>query len=488
MPVIDCLWPEHLPTVLSRQDALILLEHLIPPFRLICELLYGSGLRLLEALSIRVKASASIDGKSWCAAGKGSTTGRPCSQLGRATNCRPSSTLWRDGTRGNLRLATARSTCPTLCDRKCQEQPRASPGSISSRLSPLHRSSDWSTGPLPPARFGGAKGGARCRTHGGAHQARDMPYPRPHLRDLPPRDGHRHPDDSEIARPQGCADLDELRPHRRPWPSRPDRPSRPLIAASAWSALNSDPTPSCRRHASWKDSVSGGCPTLSRKPAHDRAVSTPDEGASGPSMPYASEAKKCPCNGSADQRRGYSDCRSFPGSPPRGTAPEAAAKRAPPMSQVERRADSRRLVGYRARSLMGVRSRSVMARWGSPLRRPPAAPWWSSKIATRIPAILRAPRRGGVRGVPVAGSRSALPRAPRRRVRSARCPGRLNAPPARPSPGSASASAPSSPPISCPRPARWTSSRSWPKRASRARPRGARRPPSRASGRWYPTA
>ncbi|KYF77889.1 integrase [Sorangium cellulosum] len=47
--------PEHLPTVLSRQDALTLLEHLIPPFRLIGELLYGSGLRLLEALSIRVK-------------------------------------------------------------------------------------------------------------------------------------------------------------------------------------------------------------------------------------------------------------------------------------------------------------------------------------------------------------------------------------------------------------------------------------------------
>ncbi|WP_437589791.1 phage integrase N-terminal SAM-like domain-containing protein [Sorangium sp. So ce1000] len=47
--------PEHLPSVLSRQGALTLLEHLIPPFRLIGELLYGSGLRLLEALSIRVK-------------------------------------------------------------------------------------------------------------------------------------------------------------------------------------------------------------------------------------------------------------------------------------------------------------------------------------------------------------------------------------------------------------------------------------------------
>ena len=47
--------PEHLPAVLSRQDVLALLDRLVPPFRLIGELLYGSGLRLLEALAIRVK-------------------------------------------------------------------------------------------------------------------------------------------------------------------------------------------------------------------------------------------------------------------------------------------------------------------------------------------------------------------------------------------------------------------------------------------------
>ncbi len=47
--------PEHLPTVLSRADVLVLLEHLSPPFRLIAELLYGSGLRLMECISLRVK-------------------------------------------------------------------------------------------------------------------------------------------------------------------------------------------------------------------------------------------------------------------------------------------------------------------------------------------------------------------------------------------------------------------------------------------------
>jgi 4,5-DOPA dioxygenase extradiol len=47
--------PEHLPTVLSRADVLAVIERLSPPFRLIAEILYGSGLRLMECLSLRVK-------------------------------------------------------------------------------------------------------------------------------------------------------------------------------------------------------------------------------------------------------------------------------------------------------------------------------------------------------------------------------------------------------------------------------------------------
>lgn len=47
--------PDHLPTVLSRREVGALLDQLLPPFRLIAELLYGAGLRLSEALSLRVK-------------------------------------------------------------------------------------------------------------------------------------------------------------------------------------------------------------------------------------------------------------------------------------------------------------------------------------------------------------------------------------------------------------------------------------------------
>jgi integron integrase len=47
--------PKHLPTVLGRRDAFAVKDQLEPPFRLIGEMLYGSGLRLLECLSIRIK-------------------------------------------------------------------------------------------------------------------------------------------------------------------------------------------------------------------------------------------------------------------------------------------------------------------------------------------------------------------------------------------------------------------------------------------------
>ncbi len=47
--------PDHLPTVLSRRDVNALLDRLEPPYRLIGELLYGSGLCLSESLSLRGK-------------------------------------------------------------------------------------------------------------------------------------------------------------------------------------------------------------------------------------------------------------------------------------------------------------------------------------------------------------------------------------------------------------------------------------------------
>ena len=59
MPALDGLArarrPVHLPAVLSRREAQAILQAFEPPFRLIAEMLYGGGLRLLECLALRVK-------------------------------------------------------------------------------------------------------------------------------------------------------------------------------------------------------------------------------------------------------------------------------------------------------------------------------------------------------------------------------------------------------------------------------------------------
>ena len=47
--------PPRVPVVLTRAEVRTLLAHVTPPYRLIADLIYGSGLRLLEALRLRVK-------------------------------------------------------------------------------------------------------------------------------------------------------------------------------------------------------------------------------------------------------------------------------------------------------------------------------------------------------------------------------------------------------------------------------------------------
>ena len=47
--------PARLPVVLSREEVRAVLAHIRPPYRLMLELVYGSGLRLLECLRLRIK-------------------------------------------------------------------------------------------------------------------------------------------------------------------------------------------------------------------------------------------------------------------------------------------------------------------------------------------------------------------------------------------------------------------------------------------------
>lgn len=58
MPQLDGLdraqCPTHPPSVLTRAEIVALLDRLIVPFRLVAELLYGAGMRLNEALNLRI--------------------------------------------------------------------------------------------------------------------------------------------------------------------------------------------------------------------------------------------------------------------------------------------------------------------------------------------------------------------------------------------------------------------------------------------------
>ena len=53
--VVRAQRPIHLPVVLTRDEVRRVLERLVGPSRLIVLLLYGAGLRLLEAAQLRVK-------------------------------------------------------------------------------------------------------------------------------------------------------------------------------------------------------------------------------------------------------------------------------------------------------------------------------------------------------------------------------------------------------------------------------------------------
>ncbi|NJN05068.1 MAG: tyrosine-type recombinase/integrase, partial [Leptolyngbyaceae cyanobacterium SL_1_1] len=47
--------PQYIPTVLTKQEALAVIEQCEGVYQLVVKLLYGSGLRLIESLRLRVK-------------------------------------------------------------------------------------------------------------------------------------------------------------------------------------------------------------------------------------------------------------------------------------------------------------------------------------------------------------------------------------------------------------------------------------------------
>ncbi len=63
--------PRKLPVVLSHKEAMSILQHLSGRTLLICELLYGSGIRISECLRLRVQDVDFENGQLWVRSGKG---------------------------------------------------------------------------------------------------------------------------------------------------------------------------------------------------------------------------------------------------------------------------------------------------------------------------------------------------------------------------------------------------------------------------------
>jgi len=211
-----------LPVVLSRSQVRTVLDHLTGGPRLVAVLLYGAGLRLHEALTLRVKDVQFGYGRVVVRAGKG---GRD-----RVT------VLPREG-RDEL-LAHLRMVCGRfevdLAD------PRWSiplPDALARKYPTVSHEWTWYW-VFPASRL-------RVDAHGGRHRHHLHPtvvprafraavrdaglveratchFPAPLIRDVPAGERVRHPDRSGVARPQGRPDDHDL--HPRAEPARPWRP------------------------------------------------------------------------------------------------------------------------------------------------------------------------------------------------------------------------------------------------------------------------
>jgi hypothetical protein len=87
LPLVRAARPERLPTVLSPSEVATLLEQVSGPCALVARLLYGAGLRLLEALQLRIKTSTSSEESSSCETARGHAIAARRSRSQSPTTC-----------------------------------------------------------------------------------------------------------------------------------------------------------------------------------------------------------------------------------------------------------------------------------------------------------------------------------------------------------------------------------------------------------------
>ena len=219
--------PAHVPVVLTPAEAVTLLAGLTGPTALVGSLLYGAGLRLLEALRLRVKDIDFERREIVVRRGKG--------QKDRHTVL-PGKLV--DPLRGHLELVRARHGAdveegcgfvelPEALRRKYPSAPKEWPWQWVFPATRTYIDAGHRRDPSPPpSRDGGSKRDPPSRRRRQNSQARHAPHPPPLLRDSPLGIRLRHPHDPRAPRSQGRQHHDDLHPRpesRRRWRSQPPR-------------------------------------------------------------------------------------------------------------------------------------------------------------------------------------------------------------------------------------------------------------------------
>ena len=126
---------------------------------------------------------------------------------------------------GNGRVYLAECAVPEVSKCRC----RAGLAVRVSGAGAVARSAIWRAPASPPIRSHPPEGLPRCRPHGRAREAGDLPHLAPLLRHARPDERLRHPDSARAPRPQQCEDDDDLPPRPQPWRPWREEPGRPPV-------------------------------------------------------------------------------------------------------------------------------------------------------------------------------------------------------------------------------------------------------------------
>ena len=230
----------------ARRGAGVLLAQLRTASRLVAALLYGSGLRLLEALRLRIKDLDLEQARAPRSRRQGPEGPRaPCSPGSLVEPLREHLRARRGAiTKSDPRAAPAASLSPDALTRK---YPNAAASWRWQWLFPAtrtyrHRDDRPASAATTSTR---PSSSAPCKT--AAQRARitkpaSPPHPPPQLRHPPPRRRLRHPHHPGTPGPPRRHHHHDLHPRPQPRPRRRPQPPRPLMAAASAPGL-------CRLHA-----------------------------------------------------------------------------------------------------------------------------------------------------------------------------------------------------------------------------------------------